>query len=266
MNEEKLVLGRLNPHPSASRDRWAVWRVAIEDFLWPQGLGESDRQIKDHRIYSDWSSDLGIRLGLFRFDADYFERYPTPIKLIQVKAEIYGGDAFDFVVRLPKIFKDNWRGLVVEDQGLLIPASRKAHIGMKFCLLINVLRYGVQDGSGLVKWSDAVKSASWLLALSVLSHHLPLEGYDFEGVSWNEVKSAAVNKLNRHKDITDVSELKDHSVNEGMSGFSKRLKACMDESAVSRVSKLAVEFERRSKRSLLNWRKDSEIGNWFLTK
>ena len=116
----------------------------------------------------------------------------------------------------------------------------------------------------LVKWADAVDAAALLLALTVLSHRFPESGYNFGVVPWCEVKCAAARKLeSRHDSLTDIGELKFHLPVEGMEGFRKRLRACMDESAFKCVHKLAAEFESKGRSGLEKWRNDSQIMRWF---
>jgi len=185
-------------------------------------------------------------------------------------------------------FSDTWAGMVsmdgegkveVDRQGTMIPANRKAAQGLKFCLLVNVLRNGVQDGAppveglhGLVKWGAAVDAASLLLALSLLSQRLPGAEYEFAHVPWRCVKESAASKLGAMAGsvtaVTDLDELRGHAPGEGMEGFRQRLRASMDEVSFKRVAGLAAAFESQGakggSRGLVKWRNKELLSNWFV--
>lgn len=275
MSQEKAALGRWDPHSTLGRH--AIWNRAIEDFLWPTVPDEKQREIRDHRIFAEWASDLGARMHLFPCGSSYFKKFPTPNDLIASRANRYGGKSMSHAAALVERFSETWAGMVsLDGKGAIIPASRKSAQGLKFCLLVNVLRYGVQDGTppvegrhGLAKWRDAVDAASLLLALSLLSQRLPGAEYEFAHVPWRCVKESAASKLGAMAgSITDLDELRGHAPGEGMEGFRKRLRACMDEVSFKRITGPAAAFERQGakggSRGLVKWRNKELLSNWFV--
>jgi len=270
MSEEKSALGRWDPHSILGRH--AIWNRAIEDFLWPIEPDEKQREIRDHQIFADWASDLGARMRLFPGGSCYFKRFPTQNQFLAGRADRYGGDSMSHAGALVKRFSDTWAGMVSMDgKGKVIPASRRAAQGLKFCLLLNVLRYGVQDGApplegrhGLVKWGAAVDAASLLLALSLLSQRIPGAEYEFAHIPWGDVKVSAALRLGAMAGgLTDLDDLRGHAPGEGMEGFRKRLRASMDEDSFRRVLALALKFEVGSS-ALVKWRNKALLSNWFV--
>lgn len=291
MSEEPPKLGNYYPH--LYRDRHGIWRRAIEGFLWPGKMTWEQEKVRDHRIYADWVSDLGARMRLFPGGRAYFERYPRQSIFLEEMAARYDDGSLGVASGLVDDFAKAWRGLVtVDGNGAMLPANRKAGRGLKFCLLLNVLRYGVQDGEGqpgLVKWRDAVEAASLLLALSLLSQHssggdrspsvkgLSLrEGadpFDIPHVPWWDVKQSAASKLEKLHEATglvkqsDPKDMKHHAPVEWIGGFRQRLWASMDDDSFDRVSKLAAAFKEKGAAkdsSLVRWRDESLLSNWFL--
>lgn len=278
MSHTDSVLG--DCAPDNNRERHAIWKRAVSDFIWPNGpVKAEDVACSQHPIFSEWTSDMGVRMRLFPGAASYFENYRTTNEFLAKRSDIHPGDGMACGVRLKQIWESTWRGMVAVDEGggSMRPAPRQALRGLKFCLLYHVLRCGLHDGTPptgnthrLVKWTEAQEAASFLLALSVLPQIELDAEYELQSIPWLEVKGAAAVRLAAAKLAvgaaapTDLGDFEDHARSEGINGYRKRLRASMDETSFKRITVLANGFEKQGKRGLVKWRDSQNLSRWFV--
>lgn len=277
-------LGELNPHADA--DRWFIWVQAVAEFLWPDKRYDSVcAEIIQHPMFLSWCDDLGDTLGIIdgavvkHLYPDEFSWDVRQAKELVRYSELGLDGGAAIAAELDRLWGQSWAALTVPDSGGvgIVPQARWAGRGLKLCLLVNVLRYGVHTGTPpmgglheLVKWADAVDAASLHLALSIFWTIGNGKNSEFNPpvISWEGVQEAAASKeACCGSGLTDLKELREHAPGEGIEGFRKRLRATMDEDSFRRVSLLAADFEKQGmkcgKSSLGGWRKKSGISNWF---
>lgn len=279
-----VKLGELNPHSDV--DSWFIWVEAVAEFLWPTSNHDGACEgIISHPMFLSWCEDLGDMLGVL--DGCTTSRlYPAErswdVRLARESdrhSESGKGGGVDIAAELFRLWEKSWAALTKPDSSGrgFVPQGRHAGRGLKFCLLINVLRYGLRTGSppvdglhNLAKWENAVDAASLHLALSILwtKGHGECAEFNPPILPWDGVKESAAGKLAKMGGVlTDIDELRGHAPGEGIEGFRKRLRATMDEESFRRVSRLAADFKKQGatggSSSLSKWRKESLLSNWF---
>jgi len=253
--------------PDFSPDRWRIWRRAIDEFLWPtEKLRLSAEAFRKGPVFQTFAEDIAIReLGLFPAGSDYFDEAPTFGALSDKAVRKWGPDAYSEMAKSLDLWRKAWDGIaVVENEGAVVPAPRKAAVGLKFCLVVLVLKYGLGEISEgrvhPVARGDALDGAALLLALSVLCRRNKISPPD--PIPWFRISELADLKL-RSNSGTDLGELRNHSRAETITGFVKRLRATMPDPQVGDVRTLAAEFGKSGKSSWDTWFAREKLHGWF---
>jgi len=274
MRTISVKLGDLNPHDDA--DCWFIWMHAVEEFLWPAASNDKDQtRNNQHPMFYSWCSELGDRSRVIEGVLNHIYPEDITLDLIYAKeserhSKTGKDDGLAIAVHLDQLWENAWNALLrhSESDGPPKPQGRQASRGLKFCLLILVLRLGVFEGvapnngrHSLVRWSVAVDAASLQLALSLYWQVTRDEAFKPPVLLWPDVKRMAAKKFS--PSMESLGELKGHAESEGIDGYRKRLRATMDEPAFRKVAALAAEFERKGFSGLDKWRQDSGVSQWF---
>lgn len=273
-------------NPGCPFDAPQIFRRAMEDFLWPQ-----DRIITADRARIVASCSFALWCSWWRrascgsFDV---EPLPPVLRYIVEGVENRGADPFtegEAMGDLCRLWRQAWSGMLDEQSETPKPRRRSATRGMKFCLIVLVLRYGLASGrlkngsariypdgqererkvDAGVSLQEVSEAASLLLAVSVLSRKGEITSVS--NVPWARVdnlalimKSPAGKRIADEKRIDGLEDFERDGV--GLAGFKKLLRTTMPLMEWRKVSPLAATYGRQAG-NFGQWMKDERLDNCF---
>ena len=182
MSWETVRLGDWCPDHDIAR--WALWRRALDDFLWPDVRAKrAAGDVRGSVVFESWAGWRGVYHGLCSAGASSrYRDFDWMRDLSPPRAPFGGAKQVD---ELNTRWSKAWRSMVlINGNGRFQPSERQGGRGMKFCIVHLVLMYGLHDGSGpdsggchkLTSWSGVTESASLLLSLVCLRTEHPHSG------------------------------------------------------------------------------------------
>lgn len=251
--------------------QWDIWGRCLSEFLWPGG---EDKSVTESVSYSHVHYWLGSRIvPEMRLDLRVLPTYLgclAEAETAELEREKYFGRsnrAIGVFNKVEELWESRWDSVpMLDEKGRLKPGSKMVFDGMRFCLMILVLRYGVGSGrGGRVTWKDATEAASLFLACTMLERNKGVTRW-MEALTWHDVRNYGAGLARRG--IEGGGKLKELPDMEGIDGLWARLCVTMEtekrDEEWERVKKLAAEYEAHGKGAALNrWAKAENLGNWF---
>jgi hypothetical protein len=300
MNRAFEKFGELDPGCAFSVQ--PIFERAMGDFLWPSAsISEERRRIVRASLFGTWCEWWMHNLSIWppmHFNLMLMDHGPlwwAGCIEPAVPAGAWAPVPWDSsIARVPKVLRmaagDErviagnlealWRRAldVMLGRDCTKPGSRAAVRGMKFFLIVQVLRCGLWSGKYEkqlsadmvtggkaqrrrlipVTWDEAKDSAALFLAWSVLAARGKV-GSALDS-NLNEVNSAAM-----AAGIGAVDRVDLNPATHGMAGYRKALRMTLPATEFLMIVRLAAEYGRSSNRGLGEWMKREEMGWWFGT-
>ena len=266
-----------------------IFNRAMEEFLWPQDSIITDNRARIVASYSFvlWCS-YWRRVTCGSLDV---EPLSPVLRYIVEGVENRGADSLaegEATGDLCRLWRQAWSGMLDEKSETPKPRQGAATRGMRFCLIVLVLRYGITSGrlkyGGMRIYPDgkerewkidvglsmreASEAASLLLAVTVLSQEDEITSVS--NVPWAEVENLAAlmrspaGKLAAAKAKEKIDALEDFERDGiGLAGFRKLLRT-LHPKEWRKVSPLADTYHKQARAGEFDqWMIDEGLGNWF---
>lgn len=268
--------------PKCLFDEPYLFRRAMTEFLGMDKTEEKARVVDSvsFGLWCHWwqrilcgSREVEALPGLLRFICEGIED-------LAVDPITEGGNLGD----LCRLWRSTWEGMVDRKSSTPRPGARSAKRGMKFCLIVLVLRYGLASGRVMnirkrtlpedreveraidtgLSLQEASEAASLLLALSALARTGEVKSVS--GISFAAADKEAMTmgsadwQPSPGTDRTNLADFKKKGV--GLAGFKKLLRVGT-RTEWQKVVGLATAYHEQSGRDFDKWMKGERLEIWF---